>query len=172
MNIRTAEKIAFAPIGLHRRGTFLRAVRLLRRREAPAAPIRDAYDLTNYVWHRRRGAVPIDLFGWARALGRRDRARIVAQTQVGERWISTVFLGIDHGWGQRHAPVLWETMIFGPPQLREIFGTTRMMALDTEEEDSGARYTSRWDALADHERIVRKLRIMAPPLPTVHTEAP
>src|SRR5947207_774053 len=27
--------------------------------------------------------------------------------------VSTVFLGIDHGWGRRELPVLFETMVFG-----------------------------------------------------------
>jgi hypothetical protein len=40
-----------------------------------------------------------------------DGRRIVAQEQVGQYWISTIFLGIDHNWGEG-APILWETMIF------------------------------------------------------------
>ncbi len=165
MNIRIAEKVAFSPIGQHRRGTFLRAVGLLQRREVtPIAPPPGGIDY--YAWRRRRGTIPaVGLFDWARDFGRRDRNRIVAQTQVGERFVSTVFLGTDHGFGRSRAPVLWETMIFGPPVLRESLGRMRMMALDTEEEDSGLRYTSRWAALADHERIVTKLRRAPTPIP-------
>lgn len=29
--------------------------------------------------------------------------------------VSTVFLGIDHGWDDRKPPLLWETMVFGGP---------------------------------------------------------
>jgi len=36
--------------------------------------------------------------------------RIVAQDQVGNKWISTVFLGIDHGFDG--PPLLFETMVF------------------------------------------------------------
>ena len=39
-------------------------------------------------------------------------ARRVAQTKVGDASVSTVFLAIDHGWGNE-PPILFETMIFG-----------------------------------------------------------
>jgi hypothetical protein len=35
----------------------------------------------------------------------------VAQTTFGRYWISTVWLGLDHGYG-RGAPVIFETMVF------------------------------------------------------------
>jgi hypothetical protein len=39
--------------------------------------------------------------------------RRVARTEVGPYLVSTVFLGLDHGW-HSDIPVLWETMVFGP----------------------------------------------------------
>lgn len=36
----------------------------------------------------------------------------VARTDVGNRRISTVFLGIDHNYGGQGGPLLWETMVF------------------------------------------------------------
>lgn len=33
--------------------------------------------------------------------------------------VSTVFLGIDHAWGEP-IPVLWETMVFGGPMNQEM----------------------------------------------------
>jgi len=39
--------------------------------------------------------------------------RILAQEQVGQAWVSTVFLGLDYSFGiDRGAPVLFETMVF------------------------------------------------------------
>jgi hypothetical protein len=35
----------------------------------------------------------------------------VAKTDVGDLCVSTVFLGLDHSWGDG-PPILWETMIF------------------------------------------------------------
>jgi hypothetical protein len=70
-----------------------------------------------------------------------DADRRVAQASVGDAWVSTVFLGIDHGFGFNDAPVLWETMIFGGSR-------------DQEQH----RYTSQAEALAGHARLVRELR--------------
>ena len=54
--------------------------------------------------------VPVDnLLEWAK--GFEEGSRIVTQEYVGDQWISTVFLGIDHQWG-KGKPVLFETMIF------------------------------------------------------------
>lgn len=47
---------------------------------------------------------------WARAFETMDRH--VAKTQIGEVGVSTVFLGIDHNFGDG-PPLLFETMIFG-----------------------------------------------------------
>lgn len=52
----------------------------------------------------------VSLLEWAEFMENGDRA--VAKTQIGVVSISTVFLGIDHGWGEGE-PVLYETMIFG-----------------------------------------------------------
>lgn len=39
-------------------------------------------------------------------------SRVVQRDTVGDALISTVFLGLDHAWGEG-TPVLFETMIFG-----------------------------------------------------------
>lgn len=57
--------------------------------------------------------------------------------------ISTVFLGIDNGWGLRDVPVLWETMVFGGP-------------LDGEQD----RYTSLLDAIAGHQAMCQRVTAM------------
>lgn len=38
--------------------------------------------------------------------------RVLKQDHIDNVLVSTVFLGLDHGFGSK-APVLWETMIFG-----------------------------------------------------------
>jgi hypothetical protein len=48
---------------------------------------------------------------WARWFA--GAARIVKQEQVGESWVSTVFLGLDHNFSGEGPPILWETMVFG-----------------------------------------------------------
>jgi hypothetical protein len=56
-------------------------------------------------------------------------------------WVSTVWLGIDHGWGHSAQPLIFETMIFGGPRADEQYRTA------TEAE-----------ALETHARLVRELR--------------
>ncbi len=57
-----------------------------------------------------------DLLTWSRWFENADAERTVAQTQVSpDVLVSTVFLGLDHNWGEG-PPILWETMIFGGPQ--------------------------------------------------------
>lgn len=60
-----------------------------------------------------------------------DKRRL-AYDEVGDATVSTVFLSLDHGFGEG-PPVLWETMIFGGKHDGEQW-----------------RYTSREDALAGH----------------------
>ncbi len=80
-----------------------------------------------------------DLAAWAVWFEAHLGRRIVAQTPVGDALVSTVFLGIDHGFGNR-TPVLWESMIFGGP-----------------DEGYQERYTTKADALAGHERLIKML---------------
>lgn len=68
----------------------------------------------------------------------------VAKTNILGAKISTVFLGLDHSFGDKQ-PILWETMIFGG-------------WLDEYQE----RYTSHDDAVLGHARAVRKAIIYWP----------
>jgi len=52
----------------------------------------------------------LDILQWARWFETAERH--VADTRLDNVRISTVFLGLDHSWGQG-PPLLWETMIFG-----------------------------------------------------------
>ena len=58
-----------------------------------------------------------DLLTWGKWLENRE-VRRVALTCVGEYKVSTVFLGLDHQYGDGH-PLLFETMIFGGSYGRE-----------------------------------------------------
>lgn len=51
-----------------------------------------------------------DLMTWAKWMESTDRH--VAKDEIGDVRISTVFLGLDHSFGQG-SPLLFETMIFG-----------------------------------------------------------
>lgn len=41
-----------------------------------------------------------------------NHERYIKRTVVNGKWVSTVFLGLDHNWSMMGPPVLFETMIF------------------------------------------------------------
>jgi hypothetical protein len=85
-----------------------------------------------------------DFYVWAEWFETADRR--VALDVVGLWRISTVFLGIDHGFSfGEHAPVLWETMIFSDS--RSIW-----------RDEWCHRYASRADALNGHATTVALVR--------------
>jgi hypothetical protein len=89
-----------------------------------------------------------DLLTWARAFEELDR-RVKAE-QVGEFWVSTVFLGVDYNHDENDQPILWETMVFikGKHDCFESIDMDRC---------SGGRE----QALAMHEAMVERIRTLA-----------
>ena len=55
---------------------------------------------------------PVDLMTWARWLDVDPLRGRIKRDVIGDVTISTVFLGLDHRWGDG-PPVLFETMVFG-----------------------------------------------------------
>lgn len=92
---------------------------------------------------------PATLIEWAQWFEHSKRR--VAFDEVDGYEISTVFLGIDHGFGRTAEPLLFETMIFGPPEPVELFGRTREMRTDA---GYCYRYATRDQALAGHRGAV------------------
>lgn len=60
-------------------------------------------------WHQ---PIEVDLMAWANWVGD-PKNKIVKQEDVKTLWVSTVFLGLDHNWGDKGPPILFETMVFG-----------------------------------------------------------
>lgn len=64
------------------------------------------------TYYDRQGR-PIPRDEWITFVGaRREEYRRVAADQLGDVWISTVWLGLDHGLRQGGPPLIFETMIF------------------------------------------------------------
>jgi hypothetical protein len=81
---------------------------LIRRlEEQPPDPIWDRIDPDRA--HRDLDGNPISLRQWCVLF--ESTGRIVAQDHVGEYYLSTVWLGIDHGFGDG-PPLIYETMLF------------------------------------------------------------
>jgi hypothetical protein len=76
------------------------------------------------------------------------RNKIVARSRGNGLIVSTVFLGVDHGWGEE-VPILWETMVFREPP-----DDQSMSELDCER-CAGTRE----QAEAQHERVCARLGI-------------
>jgi hypothetical protein len=85
-----------------------------------------------------------DFMTWARWLEKNRGHRIIQQEELaGGYFLSTVFLGLDHGFGGK--PLWFETMIFEPP-------TSQGNACFCE------RYSTLAQALAGHEEAKRALK--------------
>jgi hypothetical protein len=101
-----------------------------------------------------------DLLAWARWMETADRH--VRKENVGPWWVSTVFLGLDHGYGSLFdrdvPPVLFETMVFLETIERPItIGDHTRMCHDTLD-DITHRYSTWEEALKGHNAIAARLR--------------
>lgn len=99
--------------------------------------------------------------------------KIVKQEYVGDYWVSTVWLGLDHGWGHG-PPLIFETMVFNhtKPKPPPFPSTTDMESDEMKEwledypEQTSAtdleceRYSTESDALEGHRRMVEKVQLL------------
>lgn len=92
-------------------------------------------------YYDRQGR-PLDLGSWSQLLTDEDY-KIVARSVVNGYAVSTVWLGLDHQFGQG-SPLIFETMVFATEAL----------------EDAGIceRYSTEDEARAGHDEIVTLLR--------------
>lgn len=58
-----------------------------------------------------REIVPATLMEWGKWMESRGNV-IIKQEVVGDCWVSTVFLGLNHSWDPDGPPILFETMVF------------------------------------------------------------
>lgn len=91
--------------------------------------------------------VPVEnILEWSQWFETADRH--VAEDEIGNARVSTVFLGLDHQWGGG-PPLLFETMVFDGP-------------LDGEQ----VRYGTWEQAEAGHRKMVNRVREAANDIPT------
>jgi len=96
-----------------------------------------------YVLDEHRQVKPTnDLMEWASFIGTRDR--VVAQTRFEcGVFVSTVFLGLDHRFGGKGPPLLFETLVF---------------ELTMDGDSDMQRYSSWDDAETGHRATVRRVK--------------
>lgn len=82
-----------------------------------------------------------DIYEWGEWYEKSTKQRKVARDKVGKVTVSTVFIGIDHNFGEG-PPLLFETMIFND---------------GGEHDQYQERYSTRQEALAGHIKALRLL---------------
>ena len=93
--------------------------------------------------HYDRDGNPISLDRWIELFHDKSYQQIAAST-IGDVFVSTVWMGIDHGHGYSDWPIIFETMLFGPDG----------------EGGECYRYCTKEDARAGHEEIVEQLSLV------------
>lgn len=66
-----------------------------------------------YILNEDKSISPVDLRTWATWIEENPEQKRIAKDEVSDYLVSTVFLGLDHQWGEG-PPVVFETMIFQP----------------------------------------------------------
>jgi len=66
----------------------------------------------NYILKDKVPVKEPDILKWAKWIGERDNTIVIQTNLPGDILVSTVFLGIDHAFGDTE-PILFETMVFG-----------------------------------------------------------
>lgn len=105
----------------------------------------EMWDALDQGDHYDRAGNRISMRDWGRLRQFGGDYMIVKQETIGDYFVSTVWLGLDHGFG-RGAPVIFETMVFH---------TGSSSDLDCE------RYCTEEEASEGHERIADKVRLFA-----------
>jgi hypothetical protein len=84
---------------------------------------------------------PITLEEWMRLSG----DKIVRQDEVGDYFVSTVWLGINHNFHPIGPPLIFETMVFPSESWRDL---------------ECCRYSTEEEALEGHERMLNEVRLI------------
>ena len=102
-----------------------------------------------------------DVIKWATWFEKGNR--IVKQDQIGEVWVSTVFLGLDHDFTGKGPPILWETMTFRGDRTKkktvEIMGR-KVTTTDGEWEEQDRCAGNRDQAEAMHQDMIERVEAM------------
>lgn len=93
-------------------------------------------------WYGRDGQPIPELMVWARKLADYDYKRVAEDTLEDGRWVSTVWLGLDHSFGSG-PPLIFETMVFNSKG---------------GDENYCERYSTEAEAVAGHQRVVDALK--------------
>lgn len=122
-------------------------------------------------WYFKDGtiAVDIDQPDWLEKMEKVSelladpKYKRVAEDTIGKYWISTVWLGLDYGWPisnedqTNYAPVIFETMVFDTSEKTK-YTIGKKTRTSIGEDVDVARYSTEAEALAGHQKMVRKYK--------------
>jgi hypothetical protein len=130
-----------------------------RRPDEPQRFLTDFPDLPwcgQHILGGEEGHTPIPCYSlqeWGEFIADRENV-IVAYTGNATKWVSTVFLGVDHGFHWGGPPTLFETMVFvDEGRTIDVGDGSRMPVPETLDCE---RYSSWDDAEIGHKAMVRK----------------
>ena len=92
--------------------------------------------------HYDRKGQPMDFMEWAKSFKNNELRRVAEDTLPDGKWVSTVWLGLNHNFSQDGPPLIFETMVFP--------NDGDMGELDAD------RYSTEEEALAGHKAMVDK----------------
>ena len=118
------------------------------------------FDFGHYILDEEHQPVKVGLMRWAMWMEHEQRTKgIVGSTETKLYLVSTVFLGLDHGWG-RGPPVLFETMVFDRDLTVVEWWGGRLASIHKSIDEDGMfyRYSTWDDALTGHKTLVRRIR--------------
>lgn len=97
------------------------------------------------------------LFEWTRDCQNYEYRRVALDKLPNGVEISTVWLGIDHNYGQNSRPLIFETMLFVPQksEYKDPF-SGRIWKHDRESIGEQWRYSTEEEALRGHKMLVKK----------------
>lgn len=107
------------------------------------------HGLGTYILDDDHNPVRVGTMEWARWF--EDAKRHVGDTYTEHYRVSTVFLGLDHGWSSKGPPVLFETMVFGKNVVSIKTGTGTGIEHDMD------RYCTWEEAEKGHAEMVRRV---------------
>lgn len=88
----------------------------------------------------------MSMMEWSARFGDDDYRRVGAD-EVGPYYVSTVWLGIDHGFGRTALPLIFETMVFGPGGASDELEQERVATLE-EARAVHAKHVAKYTKLA------------------------
>lgn len=98
-----------------------------------------------------------DIEEWARFFEINKNRRVGWKMLIDGTTISTVFLGIDHGWSYDELPILFESMVFPWPP-----GISSYLCKDYNPEKEMIRYRTWSEAEKGHRHLMEKYQIKDP----------